>query len=665
MSRYGIDYYGAAYYGANTLVDFNASPFKAIPYNYASIQLSWTTPTGSWDYMRLVRNSSGFPVAADDGDILFEDANGDSRTFYLDEGQIPNNIGLKQGLPYYYTIFVRETTYSTWQQAGIAIGVSVKDYNTAVNMYNYLPIILSSQIPHDTSVEQDNDVLKRFLQLFGLNLDLYKTMAENVHNRFDISTLNGLLIPVFMREWGLKYEPELGLKQSRIYLRNATRLYQTKGSKLGLEEYVKAYGGFDNTITMGKNLMLDYNDSSFEESIGSWANVSNTTLVRNTTVDPYYEVLSQSNFPNKQEGVLQITATASADSIFSLSGVTARQYGIPVSQSTAYTFSAYSLANSSTRSVSSTISWYDRDGVLISTESYGTGVTNNTSTWSRSVKTATSPSNAYFAVPTIKVASTAAGEIHYFDALQFEQASSSTFFQDARQIQIVLKATRINELLNPNFEDSTDYWNVDNGTFVLTTSEGYEPSGDYAAPISGGAVEVYALAAGDVTVTSDPMAVASGNDYTFSIYASSLVDGTTYDGTVSISWYDSSETLISTETSDTFTISPAYSRPSVTSAAPNNAVTAVVGFTWTADAVDNEIGLDAALFEQSSFVNSFFDGSNGVASLTDLFWEGSVTNGARSHYYRNRFAVQSRLIDTIPDWITLGSTFELLFAQPD
>jgi hypothetical protein len=132
-----------------------------------------------------------------------------------------------------------------------------------------------------------------------------------------------------------------------------------------------------------------------------------------------------------------------------------------------------------------------------------------------------------------------------------------------------------------------------------------------------------------------------------------------------IKWYDNTDTLISTSSSDAFTLEPAYSRPSVTAAAPTGAVTATVGFIWEADEADREILLDAALFEKSAFVNSFFDGSNGVASLTDLFWEGNAPNAARSHYYRNRFAVQSRLIATLPEWITYGSTFELFFAQPD
>ena len=234
MAKYGIEYYGTAYYGSNTLVDFSADPFIATPIDYQTIRLTWVTPTGSWDYLRLVRSSYGFPVTADDGDILFEDANEAARVVYVDTGAVPDNVGLKPGEPYYYSIFVRETAYNSWKPAGNAIGISVKNYNTLNSMFNHLPTILTSQVPYDSSVERTNDVLSRFLKLFAFNLDLYKSQTENIAHRYNITDLNGELIPILMREFGLTYEPELGLKQSKILLNNIIRLYKNKGSKLGL-----------------------------------------------------------------------------------------------------------------------------------------------------------------------------------------------------------------------------------------------------------------------------------------------------------------------------------------------------------------------------------------------------------------------------------------------
>ena len=674
MSKYGIDYYNAAYYGSGTLSQFNATPFTAIPKDYGRIYLSWTTPSGQWDYIRVVRSSYGFPVTVDNGDMLFEDAVASSRTSYTDNGAIPNNIGLKHGQAYYYSVFVRETVHNSWLNAGNAIGISVKNYNTTNTMYNYLPTILTSQVPYDSSVEQSNDVLQRFLKLFALNLDLYKTQTENVINRYDITNLNGMLIPVLMRQFGMRYEPELGLKQSRILLNNAIRLYKNKGSKLGLSEYVKAYGGYDNTIVKGKNLMLDQNDSSFEQSIGSWASISNCTLSRylstdGPTVVPYNEPTAQSNFPNLQKATLKVTATASAGVEIALSGSNPIYYGIPVTAGSSYTFTAYSKAGTTGRGVTAKLAWYTSTGTLISTSSAGSSVTNSTGSWSRVTKTDTAPAKAYFCVPHLLIASATSSEKHYFDALQFELGSSATAFQDARQIKITLIATRINEITNPNFASPEIGWSVTNGTIAATVDPIDILGVSGSVTNSGEAGEIYASAAGTVTLTSASINVLSGNDYTFSIYTAATDAGDVPTSvTPYINWYDAANVLISTSNGQPVIASSTLVRPFITAISPNNAVTAKVGIKWTATAAGsagngNQVVVDAALFEKSAFVGSFFDGSNGVAQLSDLFWEGTP-NASRSHYYRNRFAVQSRLVSTIPNWSNLGSTFELLFAQP-
>jgi hypothetical protein len=674
LATYGIDYYNSVYYGSGSKVSFNATNFKAKPYAYLTIQLTWDPPAGTWSYMRLLRNSYGFAVTPDDGDLLFDLANNLAPSFYLDRGQTPNNVGLKPAQPYYYTIFVKDTATGLWVVAGNAIGVSVKDYNTATTMYNYLPTILTSSIPYDTYLESNNDFLKRFLKLFAFQLDAYKSQTENITNRYDVTNLHGILLPTFMEEFGLKYEPNLGLKQSRIFLRNISKLNQAKGTKEGLNEFIKAYAGYDNFVTLGKNIMLDFNDSSFEQSIGNWSSYSNATLSKHSktdspTIAPYNEPNSQPNFPNVQNATLQVTATTTGDVTITLSGDNAIHYGVPVSASTAYTFTGYAKAETTGRAVSAQIYWYDRNGVALTPSSSGSTTNDTTSSWTRFTSSVTSPANAFFAVPHIKIASAVAGENHYLDALQFEAGSSTTYFQDARQLKITLIANRINELLNPNFEATTNNWTPTNATLHLTSEESESVEANNSVNISGGAMEIYASAAGTVTLTSSSMSIFAGNDYTFSIYcAASELSGDSKVITPFIKWYDSSSVLISTVIGTPLTVTGAYGRPFVTSIAPATAATATVGITWTATGVGgeltgNEVSVDAALFEKSAFVNSFFDGNNGLAQLSDLFWEGS-TNASRSHYYRNRFSVQSRLVTKLPDWINYGTTFELFFAQP-
>ena len=675
MSTYGIDYYDTAYYGANTLTQFTAAPFNSLPYDYQAIQLTWVTPGGSWDYMRLIRHAYGFPVNADDGDVLFEITNGETPTFYKDTGQYPSNVGLEQGHCYYYSLFVRETTYNSWQRAGDVIGISVKNYGTVETMYDYLPSIVTSQVPYDTAVEKNNDFLKRFLKLFAFQLDLYKTQTENVMNRYDIDNVNGLLLPAFMQQYGFAYEPTIGMKQSRILLKNAALLYQNKGTKAGTNEFVKAYAGYDNIITMGRNLMLDQNDSSFEQSIGSWAPLTNCTLARHSvtdspTIDPYNELSAQPDFPNLKTGTLQVTASGSGNIEFIQSGSNPTKIGIPVTETTAYCFSFYAQTETTSRSITSKIYWYDKNGTFLSSSTAGSSISDTSGSWTKGYVTATAPSTAVYAIPYIKIASAASGEKHFFDALQFEIGTTPSEFQEARQIEITLIANRINELINPNFASPENGWSVTNGTIAATSDPAdiLGVNGSITNSLEAG--EMYASAAGLVTLTSSAMPVFANNQYTFSIHAcaTDLGDSPT-PVTPYISWYDSTNALISTTQGNPLTATSTLVRPFVSDVAPDTAVTAKAGITWTATGAGsptngNQVVVDSGLFEKSAFVNSYFDGSNGVAELSDLFWEGSA-NQSRSHYYRNRFAVQSRLVKKLPDWTHYGSTFELFFAQPN
>jgi len=673
MATYGIDYYGDAYYGSNTLVQFNAANFKATPFDYNTIQLTWDTPSGLWDYIRLLRNAYGYAVNADDGDLLFEDAN-PGRVLYTDIGQAPTVVGLTSGQVYYYTLFVRETVHSSWQLAGTASAVSVNNYGTTDTMYEYLPEILRSNIPYDAALDSTNDFLYRFIKLFAFQLDLYKTQTDNIMNRYDVDHLDGSLIPTFMQRFNLTYEPSIGLKQSRIYLRNAARLYQNKGTLSGLNEYIKAYAGYDNVISKGKNIMIDQNDSSFEQSIGNWASVSNATLAQHLataspTITPYNETASQPDFPNLQKATMQVTAVANGNVIIGLSGVNPKLYAIPVSGLTTYTFSGFAQAGATERAVSAQVCWYDLNGNSISSSSFGSSINDASGSWTRFSVSAASPTNAAFAIPYIKIASALASEVHYLDCLQFEQASSATFFQDARQIEITLIANRINNIVNPNFASGEYGWTVTNGTISVTTDPADIAGVNGSITLSSEAGEIYASAAGLVTLTSSAMPIFAGNDYTFSVACVATDPGDSPTPvTPYISWYDSTDTLILSTEGSTVTATNTYAQLYVTSLAPSNAVTARAGITWTATGAGsggngNQVVVDTALFEKSAFVGEYFDGNTGVAELSDLFWEGTPSQ-SRSHYYRNRFAVQSRLVANIPSWINFGSTFELFLAQP-
>lgn len=656
MSRYGIDYYGVSRYGSSTLVEFNVQPFYTLPENYGKIDIFWTAPSGTnWSAFRLVRNSYGFPVDADDGDVLVEATPLVKPVYYEDDGLI-------QGRTYYYSIFVQESTNLVWLRAGNAYGVSVKDFDSYNKMYRYLPQIHRAVDIYELTSDKENKDLQDFLKLLAFEYDLEKTYATNIMYSYDTTFVDGRYIPQMMKQFGLKFEPEIGLKQSRILLRNAMKIYKNKGSKDGLTTYLKAYTGYDTTITVGKNLFLDYNCSSFEEGIGFWAGTS-ATLSRNTVIAAYAEPTAPAAFPNLQAGILKAVVTTAGTVTLSCGLSAPITRGIPVSPALPYTFSIYGQASSTARTATLTIKWYDRFGTLISTSSAGTGVSITSTGWSRVKVTATSPALAAFAVPVISLASTTLSEIFYFDAGQFEQASDATAFEEARILKINFLASRINEITNPNFQGTTG-WSGLNASLVSSSAVPGAPAK------VGQSLIVRPGSGAPVTVKSENIiSITGGATHTFSVYADYFNEGA--DPTVSdavfavVRWYNSSDVLLQTDTGTLIAHSgtSGWVRPSVTSTAPATATYAVASIGWYPSSTGVSLVLDEALFEQSAFVNSYFDGNTGVASLTDLFWEGTA-NASKSQYYRNRATTEGRLLTDLPNYLTAGTTFQLYFGQP-
>ena len=665
MAIYGVDFYGISFYGANTLVDFDASPFLATSTDYNEIELRWTEPSGSWSTLRLLRNPFGFPMTPDDGDLLVEAIPADDVTFYLDRGQVPSNSGLIPGHTYYYSIFVKETVQNTWVKAGESIGVSVKNYGTKEQFYDYLPAIFKIKNTFSASDNDDsiNDDLYNFLSIFAIEHDLFKTSAQNVSERYDILNLDGRLVPPMLNQFGLKYEPYVGLQQARILLRNAVKIYSEKGSVQGLKTYVTAFSGYNCRINPITNYMLDVNSSSFKESTGFWRSVSNATLAQGTlesetpSIAPYSEVTSPSNYPNGQAGFLKVTANSAADVEIACGTLDVRTLGIPVQSGRSYTLSAYSRAKTTARNVVLDIRWYDANETLLGTAGESGGL-NTTGGWTRpAFSTSSAPANAKFAIPYIRIEGCSNGEVHYIDAVQFENSAEPTNFVDARRTDIVLISNRVNLISNPSFEVNTSGWMCSTSNATLSTSA------TGALDFSTTSLTATPTSSGTVTIETDSFAhnVVAGSEYSLSFYAKRT--GTATTATANISWYTEGGTFISTSSGTSTNLNTAFGRVSVTATAPSNAVHAKVSVSW-AGGTGNVLFVDAVLFERASYVGPYFDGAGGYQQTSDLVWEG--TPGlSRSHYYKNRALVQNRLAATVGEFITHGTPWAIFVAQPD
>ena len=842
MARYGIDYYGRSYYGNIALSQYDVSPFVATPIDYGKIQVTWTTPSGNWTGIRLLRNSFGFPQTADDGLVLVDalkslgatptqffdpvppdaviqphvsltESHATSRNMtswtvsgnslivsvddsaYIYPGTIVqfyggnsidgvytvNNVTdntisiilsssqptasgtsgyvliseLAQEAFYYYSIFLKVLTNTvtissavgngtvityttatphglivgsfvgvtglssgfnqsgvqvaavttntfqvnsnvvgtatvvsgatplaginnTWARAGNAAGISVKDYGSQPRLYDYLPDVYKITNEQQAIEAPENPTLRSFLAIFGFYYDLLKTYATLANNRYEMSKLAGQLTPALLQEFNLTFEPEMGFKRARSLLSNITHVYQSKGSYLGVKDYVKALTGNACDIYQGKNLMLDYNNSSFEESIGNWT-ATNATLAFDSTqlITPYSETANP--YVGIYNGILgkgKLTTTLAGTVSAACGTSNPVGYGVPVVAGTTYSLGIRVRSAATSRSVTPYIDWYDYKGTFLST-STGTVTSSSTSAWVNvPINGVAAPTKAVFAVPRFSIASTVLNEIHYVDAVQFEASSTATWFQEARQIQIFVRANRVNLLKNPNFASSVAPWLATGTSSWEVAFDEFAPSASYTLPTGAGAGEAYSTGAGvpvtvtSATTTADYMKVSEGNAYTWSAYLTMSDDGNPTKGeqfTLNILWYDSTYTLIYEDISPTHTLNlnnVGYARYSFTSDAPTGAKWAVVKlYRPSPDAAGFGSLMDSCLFEQSPYALDYFDGTFGYADYSDLSWESSINNSP-SHYYRNRGATFGSLNSNLVDFLPIGAKYAVYYGQP-
>ena len=754
MSRYGVDIYGKGYYGVGTLtlVDFDASPFTARPTNYGEITLRWVVPTGDWSSIRLVRNRYGFPLTSDDGDVILETTKLNAPNYYVDDGEFPSKAGLQPGIDYFYSLFVLKVSDGFWAKAGNAFAVSPQKVATHTNFFNSLPVVYQTNSFKTLTSSADNGDLESFLEIFETYFNFMKSYASLSLKMYDPTIIHYPALAAMMNQFGSKLEPELGVQQSRIFLRNLMLLNKTKGSLQGLKDFIKAFTGWEIKVTPTVNIMLSYNDSSFEESVGNWASIANANLsvATSSTVTPYAEASLPSEFPNKQAGSLKLKAVAAGDVEIACGLSNPITNGIPVQANTPYTFSIYTRAATTGRTVAIDVRWYNRKGVEISRAGEVTAP-NATTGWTRRIwLTSTSPDDVYFAVPYIRVQGAAINEVHYFDAGQFEVSSSGpTGFQEARGVNISLLANRVNLLENPCGEINLTPWIGTNATVARTTDFFEDATG------SGHSIRIDPTTNGSVSLKYDDyVSITGGEWYTASGYIRTGYTGS-YSGDrfggYKFNWYDQSKVLISSTTAPNNLLTEYYLASSIyrtdgtlhiksqtlTSLVPGNqirlygfdgtysqltgidgtyTVTAVVGteiqmvssgnnistitrdisltngqwliqdlkldfiqlgnsaiapanafyvkpeLVWNNAQVGQSIWVDSQMLEQSTNVKSYFDGSTGVSDPTDLLWEGDMML-SRSHYYKNRIAVERRLVRELPNYLYINQWFALYFAN--
>lgn len=179
-----------------------------------------------------------------------------------------------------------------------------------------------------------------------------------------------------------------------------------------------------------------------------------------------------------------------------------------------------------------------------------------------------------------------------------------------------LDDVRVNLITNPSFETNTTGWSAVTGNCTFTRSTSDSRFGSSCANLVFNTSSV----AGDGIQTLVPrVSVTSGFPYTFSAYLK-VDSGATYSYDVVIAWLNAAGADISySATAANVTAGSGWNRISASGTAPVLAVSARFAVRrLTGMGTASTLKVDGIMFEQSSTVGAYFDGSFGG------FWTGTA-----------------------------------------
>jgi hypothetical protein len=552
MAKYAFGIYGnpSFKYGqsdADRL--YYSSKLTAWAFNYGAISLRWKAVTADpaavalgelLTHWRLTKTFSGTPDGAYTGEVIDFGSTSSFPTTYIDTS---SDLSLEN----------REVTYTLWLFSTLNgwINCGTSNVNTIVEtttqryFKNWLPAawLNESSGTGDAVGEYEDNEISAVLDSYGFEYDKIKAQAELLYNSFDAYKIPSKLLKNKITDLGFIYEPALGDTYHRSMYKTGNFVNAAKGTTAGISTYTTSLTHWDSNITYGNNLFLDYNDSSFEESVGRWSatngtlavcTYANTLSTLGTSLTPPVPYLFDADYPLRQVSLGVVTASSTSDITLRCPGASASSllYGIPVTAGTYYIFKGYIRAITGSYTAVAKIQWFDGSGTSISTSIAGPTLSATTGYWAEFNSPSTTveggvvaPANAVYAKPTIVITPTATSDKFVVDMFQFRAlpsvdiASSGKLpaytYEDARLVKVNISPDLQNLIPNPGFDLGVGGWEPYNAELIQETSA---PT---AAVIFGSSVaKLTALSDGRVGLVSDWIAVTPGAPHSFAIYAS-------------------------------------------------------------------------------------------------------------------------------------------------
>lgn len=572
MAKYGFGTYGIPKYGevdANRL--YYSSGIFGWSYDYQTISLTWKSIISdpadapyvpiAW---RLVRSYVGIPDNPYVGDLLdFGSLPAEFRLTYIDD-----ESSLLENHEVTYTIWVftaavdgsgNVTSYtnSRWINCGSTVVNTVAPTQTPEYFKRWLPAAwLNETNGVGDAVGEANDTsLSRTIDAYSFEYDKIKVQANLLQDYADSRNIPSILLKNKVTDLGFLYEPSLGDTYHRSVYKSGNFINAVKGTTAAITSYATALTHWGATVQTGRNLMLDYNDSSFEEGKGRWiVGTGGATIAAQKYATSLADVgvaltpptvpLSRPLWPLRQQGfglVTMMNVIASIPRTLLLSSGSANPpynaHQIPVTEGKRYILKGWVRHLTTSAKVDASISFIDKDGGFVSQSSYGS-VVNTTSSWQEFRSSSENigdgvlaPAGAVFATPVIRFVDADPNTKYAIDMLDFREANNlgitnagklpSYEYEDARLIKVNIEADLENYILNPSFDSGTSWWQGYNAEVV----QDFNPPS--TAKIFGTAVaKVTALSTAKAALISDWQAVSTGTPYTVGFYVSGPVGRT-------------------------------------------------------------------------------------------------------------------------------------------
>jgi hypothetical protein len=683
MAKYGTSRYGSGFrYGETSAVGvYYNSGIEAWSYNYNEIAVSWGViipdpNDGALTHWKLVRSTVGNVDDPNNGTYLAGGLYSTITSGYTDI--VASNFNGE----HCYSLWV--FTGTKWISCGAAYALNVSDESSLQRVSNWLPKAWLNVTDYTTGEavgENENNTFYKVLEVFSFVYDKLRLEAfllGNVNNR--IYTPNSIL-KYKISDFNFPFEPALGDTYHRSLSSVGNLVHSHKGTATAFATFTTALTHWGNDVRVGHNLLLDYNDASFEESLGRWS-ASNGTLAQKTfdaeSLSPpsLSQTLWELTTLPKLSGFGQLTTASTSAVTLSLpgNGNNVTLYGIPVKPNTNYFFRGSVLHRDNAATVTSTIEFYDMYGTLLAATSGGPSLTTTTS-WKEITATDSSgimshPKAKFARVKIIITPSSASSSRYAIDLCQFTELENIFIYQDPRRVNIHVHGEKQNFMPNGSFENGIHGWEPFNGSAI-------EDSTKTAAIVLGSkCLKLKSTANGNSAIVSDWIPVDPSTAYTASAYvlgsaarkaririefsskatleeqAQVLTDanGTYYAPLVNYS--DSDEITLSTTTKNQISVSflsPPVSQDSV-------APCAKVSIYFSDNLANDEYWIDGAMLEEGSETSPYFNGFSGVVpanpvvqqyySPNDCKWE---TKNRFNYMHNHGFETNTT------DWTSTGT----------